>query len=515
MIRSRIWTSQDPSIPDRASDVWFLLGALLLVSLLVQVIRPAALLPLDIFLWRPILACTALLAAGQWLVYWQKKTWSQVWDTLKAALPFALVMALVFALINLWQQGSGSLPLTLSQLPVYLLSIGFWPTTAGPESLLRGFVFGLALGVAWHEYRATKNDLRTIVGAVGTWLACSLVLLLPSIIILFALLFQGLPILNQTGQNIVENFSRLNLNTYWSNLQLTRWFTGFGGQLPNMMALFQITWVAVIALAVTWIVSGLTKFRTWSIKNILSQSWDMAIWVTAILAGLSAGWGRMPHSPLDWATWLAFLIVMILLFTYWRTKETKILVEGVQPEGESLFAAWHLPLVIILSALLGWPIMQFVVAVLIISWLSKDGLAVKWDWLKDVISWLVWMLIASASLAFIRGSQTTGLIMVNTVMAFGLLIAPALIWRSVQGKANGWFITAGCWLVASLAAAYLLQAFAVFALALLVLVFCYILFKLKDKTGQIMPLAIILYTLAVLIFIFWLPRWLNPRLLPL
>lgn len=507
MIRSRIWTSPDPSAPDRASDVWFLLGALLLVSLLVQVIRPATLLPLDIFLWRPILACTALLAAGQWLVYWQKKTWSQVWDTLKAALPFALVSALVFALINLWQQGSGSLPLTLSQLPAYLLSIGFWPTTAGPESLLRGFAFGLALGVAWHEYHATKNDLRTIVGAVGTWLACSLVLLLPSIIIILALLFEGSPVLNQTGQNIVENFSRLNLNTYWSNLQLTRWFTGFGGQLPNMMALFQITWVAVIALSVTWLINALTKFKTWSIKNILSQSWNMAIWATAILAGLSAGWGRMPHSPLDWATWLVFLMMVILLYTFWRGKEST--------QEESLFVYWHLPLVLLLSALLGWPVMQFIVAVLIISWLSKDGLAVKWDWLKDVVLWLVWMLIAGASLAFVRGSQATGLIMVNTVMAFGLLIAPALIWRSVQGKAHGWFITAGCWLVTSLVAAYLLQAFAVFALALLVLAFCYILFKLKDKAGQAMPFAIILYTLAVLIFIFWLPRWLNPRLLPL
>ncbi|MDD5726177.1 MAG: hypothetical protein PHC53_02060 [Patescibacteria group bacterium] len=512
MIRSRIWTTPDPSTPDRASDVWFLLGALLLVSLLVQVIRPATLLPLDIFLWRPILACTALLAAGQWLVYWQKKTWSQVWDTLKAALPFALVSSLVFALINLWQQGSGSMPLTLSQLPVYLLSLGFWPTIAGPESLLRGFALGLALGVAWHEYRATKNDLRTIVGAVGTWLACSLVLLLPSITIILALLFQGLPILNQTGQDIVENFSRLNLNTYWSNLQLTRWFTGFGGQLPNMMALFQITWVAVIALAVTWIVSGLTKFKTWSIKNILSQSWDIAIWVTAILAGLSAGWGRMPHSPLDWATWLAFLISMVLLFMFWRTK----IMEEVQSEGESLFTYWHLPLVLIFAALLGWPIMQFVVAILIISWLYKKSSRVREQgWLKDIILWLIWMLIASASLAFVRGSQTIGLSMVNAVMAFGLLVAPALIWRSAQGKAHSWFITASCWLVASLIAAYLLQAFAVFALALLVVVFCYILFRLKDKTGQVMPLAIILYTLAVLIFIFWLPRWLNPRLLPL
>ncbi|MHB8830836.1 MAG: hypothetical protein ACYC44_01870 [Patescibacteria group bacterium] len=515
MIRSRIWTSQDPSTPDRASDVWFLLGALLLVSLLVQVIRPTTLLPLDIFLWRPILVCTALLAAGQWLVYWQKKTWSQVWDTLKAAVPSALVVALVFALINLWQQGSGSLPLTLSQLPVYLLSIGFWPAMAGPESLLRGFVFGLALGVAWHEYRATKNDLRTIVGAVGTWLVCSLVLLLPSIIIILTLLFEGSLVLNQTGQNIVENFSRLNLNTYWSNLQLTRWFTGFGGQLPNMMALFQVTWIAVITLSVTWLVNALTKFKTWSIKKIISQFWDMAIWVTAILAGLSAGWGRMPHSSLDWVSWLAFLITIILLFTYWRTKELNNLMDGSRPEGESLFSYWHLPLVLVLSALLGWPVMQFIVAVLIISWLSKDGLAVKWDWLKDVVSWLVWMLIAGASLAFIRGSQTTGLSMVNTIMAFGLLMAPLFIWRSVQNRAHGWLITAGCWLVTSLVAAYLLQAFAVFALALLVLVFCYILFRLKDKAGQVMPFAIILYILAVLIFIYWLPRWLNPRLLPL
>jgi len=519
MIRSRLWTSPDPSAPNRTSDVWFLLGALLLVSLLVQVVRPSTLLPLDIFLWRPILVCTTLLAAGQWLVYWQKKSWSQVWDTLKVALPFALVAALVFALINLWQQGSGSLPLTLSQLPAYLLSLGFWPTAAGPESLLRGFTFGLALGVAWHEYRATKNDLRTIVGAVGTWLVCSFVLLLPSIVVLLALLFQGLPILNQTGQNVIENFSRLNLNTYWSNSQLTRWFTGFGGQLPNMMALFQITWIAVMALVAAWLVSGLKKLKTLSIKNILSQSWDVVIWATAVLAGLSAGWGRMPRSPLDWVTWLAFLITLVLLFLFWRTK----IIEEVLSEGESLFTYWHLPLVIIFAALLGWPIMQFVVAILIISWLfrvetqnlasNSINLASKQDWLKDIILWLVWMLVAGASLAFIRGSQTIGLNMVHTVMAFGLLVAPALIWRSVQDKANGWFITAGCWLVASLVAAYLLQAFAVFALALLVLVFCYILFRLKDKTGQIMPLAIILYTLAVLIFIFWLPRWLNPRLL--
>lgn len=517
MIKSRTWSDgESVSLPDggattggvhRKKAVWILLAALALISVLVEIIRPNGLQPLDLFIWRPILIVGCLVLSGLWLKIWFKKSPEEIWETLKLSLPWALLGALAFGLINLWPQDLGSLPLTLGNLPGYFFSLGFWPMTAGPESILRGFALGLALSIFWREFKVHRNDLKAAAGGVGVWLASSLVLVLPSLILNLTLAFNGSHVLSASATDLAEDFSRLNLNAFWGNLQLTRWFTGFGGQLPNSMALFTLSWVFVLLIV---LIAGLFWRPRYLFQFLKTEGslWPFFFFVTAAISGLLAGWGKMHHSNLDWVAWIVYVILFI--FWFWLIKQW-----SSSDQSESLFSAWLTPLVLLAGGLLGWPVLLPIMASLLVMWIQKNSYLSARSWLNWPVQLLLWLCLASASLGFMRGPQYVQELMVWIILAFGCLLAPAVAWFYIKNKPQAWIITIAFWMAASLVSSLLLKTFLVSALALLGIVGSWLWPRFKANFGPWLPYAILIYMSLVMILAFWLPRWLNPRLLPL
>ncbi|MFA6099900.1 MAG: hypothetical protein WC750_03410 [Patescibacteria group bacterium] len=528
MIKSRIWSDAEsgPLLDkvtsdgkaNRAKEVWILLAALALTSILVEIIRPNGLQPLDLFIWRPILIVGCLVLSGLWLKIWFKKSPEEIWEILKLSLPWALLGALVFSLINLWPQDLGSLPLTLGNLPGYFFSLGFWPMAAGPEAILRGFALGLALSIFWREFKAHSNDLKAAAGGVGVWIASSLALALPSLILNLTVAFNGSHVLSATATDLADDFSRLNLNAFWGNLQLTRWFTGFGGQLPNSMALFTLSWVFVLLIVLIAVLFWRPRHLFQFLKTEGSL-WPFFFFVTAALSGLLAGWGKMHHSGLDWVAWIVYVILFV--FWFWLVKQWS------SPDKlGSLFSAWLTPLVLLAGGLLGWPVLLPIIASLLVMWIQGReefgilnfefrGSNPKYQIPYSIFLLSLWLCLASASLGFMRGPQYIQESMIWIILAFGCLLAPAVAWFYVKNKPQAWVITIAVWMAVSLVSSLLLKTFLVSALALLGIVASWLWPRFKANFGPWLPYAILIYMSLVMILAFWLPRWLNPRLLPL
>lgn len=516
MIKSRLWSDaeSDPVLDKDASDgranrvkeVWILLASLALISILVEIVRPNGLQPLDLFIWRPILIVGCLVLSGLWLKVWFKKSYEEIWETLKLSLPWALLLSLAFGLIGLWPQDLGSLPLTLGNLPGYFFTFGFWPTVAGPESLLRGFTFGLALSIFWFEFRAHRNDLKAAASGVGAWIASSLVLVLPSLILNLTVAFNGSHVLSASATDLADEFSRLNLNTFWGNLQLTRWFTGFGGQLSNSMALFTLSWVFVLLIILVAILFWRPRQIPQSLKADGSW-WPFFFFMTAAVSGLLAGWGKMHHSGLDLVAWIVYAILLILWF--WRFKKW-----SGSDQTEGLFTSWLTPLVFFAGGLLGWPVLLPIMASLLIMWIRKSSYLSSRSWSNWPVQMLLWLCLAGASLGFMRGSQYIQEEMVWIILAFGCLLAPAMAWFYVKNRPQAWLVTISVWMAVSLVSGLLIKTFLVSALALLGIVASWLWPRFKANFSRWLPYAILIYMSLAMILAFWLPRWLNPRLLP-
>jgi hypothetical protein len=507
MIKSKVW-SDNTSVPlsndvkavseNNGKEIWVLLASIALVSVLVEIVRPNGLQPLDLFIWRPVLIVCGLVLTSLWLKIWFKKNFDEIKTVFITSLPWALLGALVFGIIGLWPRDSGALPLTLSNLPVYFLTLGFWPLVAGPESILRGFALGLGVAIFWYEFRASKNDLRSALGGLGAWLASSLVLVLPFIVLNITVALSGGKVLSLSASDLANNFSRLNLNTFWANLQLTRWFTGFGGQLPNSLALFSLSWVFILIVVLLLIIY-------WRPRNVLGflkledSYWPTLFFSSAIFSGLLAGWGKMHHSSLDLVAWLVFIVLLSAWF--WRFKKS---------DGLNI---WLTPLVLLAGGLLGWTVLLPVIASLLVIWIQDNFVGRNWpSWISQI---LLWLCLAAASLGFMRGSQYIQEGMVWVLLALGCLSIPAIVWFQIKENPKKDLGVMVAWLLTSLISSWVLNTFLVSALAALAIIVYYLFFRSKAKISQALPYLVLIYVAAVMVLAFWLPRLLNPRLLPL
>ncbi|MDD2785980.1 MAG: hypothetical protein PHS79_03750 [Patescibacteria group bacterium] len=517
-----------------SNEVWGFIFALLLVGIITWVVHPKNILPLDLFLWQPIMILAAMALIGIWFKIWYKANAESAWFLLKVNLPAALAGSLLFGLVGLWPQSSGSLPLTFNQIPAYFFTLGFWPLIAGPIAMLRGFVLGFALFVFWSDFKVHRNDLRAVAGGIGTWLFGSLALVLPSIIVVLTAAFSGNGLLQTTGADLIGAFSRTNLNTFWSNAQLTRWFTGFGGELPNMITLFTASWLLVV---VFWLL--VTVF--WRPKNFIQlvrdqreNLWNFLLMISAAVVGLSVGWGRMRGSHLDLAADLVFVTFLI----FWNLATKDVTRQSTSVRSDVPRVTSHVPRIVFLilsSILLGWPVLLPTLLGLIVLWLrthlSSSGESDETRgsngnnlfqfflrhpiWSQGVLSAVLWLSLADASLAFIRGAQVVSDDMMVKLLALGSVALVGIAATFVRGRRHSWLITAAAWLAAGLMASYALGTFLPGAVALLSVALGHIWYKLKGDFTRWLPQIIMIYLSVVLIFAFWLPRWLNPRMLPL
>jgi len=499
MIHSRVMTDGASPESNFVRNAWTWSAALLVIGFVFSLVRPAGFSLPDLWIWRPVMLGACLASCVLWLKLFYRRSVDQAWDMVKGGVPIALVSGLAFGLIGLGPLGSGSLPLSLKDFGGYFLTLGFWSLSAGPEAFLRGFVLCLALYVVWHEYRSNRQDLKAALGGLGVWLAGSVAILLPSIIIWIVLWADRQSISSLTGSELMVEFSRLNLNTYWSNLQLTRWFTGFGGSLPNMAAMFTASWVSIIGAVVACFVQGRRIFSLAWIKDRTDLAWHALFMCGALAVGVLAGWGRSPHSSLDLAAWLVLILLSVLFVTLDRSR---------------IGQAWQLPFILILSGLLGWPVLLPMACALCLVWFVGDKPATG-SWAASAMTWAIWPVLSAAGLAFTRGDRNYLPGMTIMLLAYALLCLPALLFKTLKDGDRAWYVTAVVWLVAGLASALLVRDLTILTLVIIGIVVCHAWYKLKKQTPVLLPYFLLVYPMIVLVAAFWLPRWLNPRLLPL
>lgn len=483
--------------------LWILVS---LISILLAVLKAGSVAPLDLFIWRPILIFGVLLSMWLWLKLWLKLEAFLAWEKVKGGFFWAVLTALVFGLIDWWQSGSGLLPLSLKEMGYYFLTLGFWPLSAGPESLLRGFVLGLAVFFVVREYKQTGQDIKSLVGGAGLWFFGSLIVLTPSLMILLALWLNKVNAWWLSGAEIVKEFSRLNINTYWSDGQIIRWFTGFGGQLPTTMALFTASWIFILSFVLlVWI--NYWPRKPWSVfSHLKMKTWLFLI--IAPLTGLSFGWMRLPASSLDLASWLVLIIVCFSLF--------KLLL-GCWSQGAKtdFLEPWLIYFVLSGSALLGWTVFLPMVATLGLYWVSRKSWFDEHAISREVCLCLAWPFIAGSALAFMRRGDVFTPGMNLGLVVFWLLASMIMVLPWLLKRYGYWQVVLAVWLLAGLGATLWLKTVAALAVVAFLALISQILRKKWSRFDIFWPYLIVASFFVIFILIFLIPRLAQSKLTPL
>lgn len=507
MIKSQI--RYDESVQDRSTDqtVRFLSVLAVVTAICSLFITGTVSGPVELFLWRPIMFGVAALSVAGWVLSRGLADRMQVWVMLGKWLILALIFGGVMGLTGIWHMNSAPLPLGISQLGQFMITLGISVPDVGPDGMMRGFAWGIGIAVAVWSYRTNKDILRAVFNGVGTWLAAALIFVLPSIFLLLSVwLGGGQP--SSDVQDAVREFSRLGMNSYWSNMQMVRWFTGFGDQLSSSVMLFSASWVFVAAVAVSAVFFRskiLSAYRSIKIKR---WTW----FILAPIAGLVAGWSRAPWSDLDMVVWFIFLVISVLLIVFAVGRRDSRIDQG-QP---SLFA---LVVIALGSGLLGWPVLLASCACIALALLRprsnvNDG---PWTEIMDLVFLaLSWVSLAVLALLFMRRGNLLDLSMLRMVLALLALSLPSLTVLFPENpslRSKIWSM--GFWLAGGALSAVLLASFAPFALVLLATAVCFVLVRAKPVFYAWLPSLILIYALAVFVGVVVVPRWINPKLLPL
>lgn len=488
------------SSQDKKYSIFYLGALVFVISILTAVFKSGSILPLDLFIWRPLLIFAVIIAMWTWLKFWLKLDLFLAWEKIQGGFLWAGLASLGFGWLNLWQSGSGLLPMSLKGVGYYFLTLGFWPLNAGPESLLRGFVLGMAVYFVVREYRNTGQDIKSLIGGLGIWFFGSLILLVPSFLVWSALWLNDISGLWLSGAEMVKEFSRLNINTYWSDGQIVRWFTGFGGQLPTMMALFSASWIFVLSFAL-WTLNFWTP-RPWSVSNQKVLAWLFLI--SAPMTGLSLGWVRRPVSNLDWVSWLVLAVVFYGLFSFITRPHDD------QAPGNFVLS-WKLYFVLLGAALLGWTVFLPAVAALGIHWLQQKLQPGENGIYHEVFLCAQWPFMAGLALAFIRRGDVfmTG---INWgLVVFWILASMTVILPWFLKKYGRWPVVLSLWLLAGLGVALWLKTIAALAVVAFLALISQYLRKKWSRFDLFWSYLILISFFVIFILIFLVPRLLQSK----
>lgn len=512
MILSKISRKDDGFGGDAAlekntrSGILFLGLWITVVGVLLSVFQTGSIMPLDLLIWRPILIFGVIVSMLLWLKLWFKLDLFLAWEKINGGFLWAGLTALAFGWINMWQSGSGLLPLSLKGIGYYFLTLGFWPLSAGPESFLRGFVFGLAVFFVVREYKNTGQDIRSLAGGAGLWFFGSLVLLLPSLVALLALAINDVNGLWMSGAEIVKEFSRLNINTYWSDGQIMRWFTGFGGQLPTTIALFSASWVLVLSFAIFELIDFWTQRPRFEVNRQKILVWLFL--VTAPMTGLSLGWARRSGSNLDLVSWLVLAVVFYNLFSFvTQSRDDRTPSEFME--------SWGFYFVLLGSALLGWTVFLPTAAALGIHWLMQklgpgdNGIS------HEMFLCAQWPFMAGSALAFILRGDVFSPGMNLGLVVFWLLASMVVVLPWLLKKYGRWPAVLGLWLLAGLGVTIWLKTIAALSVVAFLALTSQILRKKWSRFDLFWPYLILTSFFVVFALIFLAPRLMQSKMAPL
>jgi len=514
MIRSEIrYDKSEAANPGHSPALpvtWRLMAAILVSAAIPAWLGSAAwLAPLELLLWRPIILGAACMAMAGWIKLRYAEQADQAWDLAGRWGIVGLAVGVVAGLIGYWHMNAAAMPLNLQSLLVYVITLGGSQPLNGPDALMRGFAWGAAVAAAVWSYGRGKDVWRAVIDALGTWAAATLVLILPSIVILVALGLNGVSPLSQ-AIDLVREFSRLSLNSYWSNLQMLRWFTGFGDQLAATMMLFSAAWV----FALTAIAVSLTKHRSWRSLQGKVTWLNVVFYTLAPLAGIIAGWSRSPGSAIDFVAWLvlAFLIGALL-----GGSAVDIQTKAV---SRGLWLALALG-----SGLLGWPVATAVLVAVVFllvkagetNQIKNEELRMKngSEYFRIAKDICLWIALAVVGLMFVRRGNLLDPFMVRVLLSACALASPSLLVKNISQWKNSWLWSLAVWLAGGAVAAILLGTFAPMALVLFAVAVVFILQRIRPSLSAWLPQIILVYSILVFILVIFLPRWLNPQLVPL
>lgn len=446
----------------------------------------------EIFIWRPLAFLAILMGASFW---WSKRnalSLAQALNELLAFVPCALIFAVLVGFIPVWKLDYTSLPMGLGDIGLYFVSLGFAPRLAGPDILLRGFAWGIAIFAAIRTYKNGKDIGASLLDLLLVWISSSVALLLPWLVfwMLGPLCGSELP---GNGQEIIRVFSQFTLNSYWNNLQIVRWFLGFGEQLSHSMVLFLSA--VFYLLEVAYLVVALRDKLFSSLKKI---GWENVTSVgLAAAAGLMAGWSRTPWVWGDIVVWLIFFTILFA---------SLILLQARSEDAEDIFN-FSLAGGLVGSFILGWPVAAAFVAFICAVLLSPREQEIS-DYKIFFSRALIFIVALGLGLAFVRRGDVVNQHMLYIALASLLLCLPAFLPSRID-----WLKRGVIWLGAGLAATLLLQSLVPVAISILAVAVWHAIQKIRPNLLVFLQPSIYLCAFFVLILAVWLPRLLNPRLL--
>ncbi len=468
-------------------------------TLLASFLESRPLTPLEVFLWRPLLVFAATLAVSVvWSLMDRKKS-SDVWPRVLAWVPLACLAGLLVDLVGHWPQTVISSPLTGVEALKYLATLGLAVTGGGPDAFLRGLAWLLAVAVGVETYRERRDLVLSLIYAAVGWFVASVVWALPSISLWIASGMDYFGVTLDTSRLFLE-FSRLTLGSYWINSQLLRWFTGFGDQLSISYALFAASWVWVMAAALWYLVQARVWRAAWDWSRLLSEA---PFLVLAAAAGLTAGWSRGGFEWLNvgaWAVWIG-------VFSLFASKQV-FFADGA-PTGFWL-------IVFLGAAVLGWPVLAAALILVAVQYVYSNPQILG---ANDKIAWLVrvlyWLAAAVLAFAFVRQGVDAKPEVVRLLVGYLFLLAPVALAQSgwPQNRPHEWHLAG--WLAAAGLASLVFWTFAPLAAVTLGSVVYYLALRPKQNWAKFLPWLAYLMAWILLISLVWVPRLLNPKLVPM
>lgn len=446
VVRRRVWGSIAS-----AALIW---GSTIVASLLMTVLssaRPPSFL--EVIVERPLALIVTLIVVSFSLSLVLRTRFDQQWQESITTLPWAILAAVLLSWTSVWNDGSGTAALSLHDAALFVFSLGLWPTTLGPELLLRGTAVILAILIAVRVWKRQTNLATALLVFGVVWIPAALLLLVQTWMAQVAGLFRETSIQHSLDASRVLGL--IHTNSYWSNFQADRFFAGVGNQLETGIGLSS----AALIFLIGWIVLKLSLLRLqpWNrpgvIRALLKRvvGLPLLLLVSPLACGLLVGFRgqRFAWNGLDLLALFILIVVFVSWFLYWtfgRDLEDLVQDERDHPERPLPSGVIRpdelegLREVLICSALigaflLGWPVLLAVLALFGLGWISS-ATGFGWDQYKrDRIA--VWATV-SVTLLFMGGAFAAR----STILP-SALFPLALVWGLITAilKTQSFFFT--------------------------------------------------------------------------
>ncbi len=365
--------------------------------------------PMTVVLYWP------LLGLGAWMIAdWIRRKWTRVtqegdlrWDRLFF---YALGLGGLSAVIQRYPTGGTIVPLSLSEVGTYFLTLGILPFASGPDGFLRGLAWGIAIIAGLLIWEESRQGSRAVFVGILVWLLGSAVFLLPGSLIAGFGSFSG-------GTDGINAFARTVSHAYWNNGQLLRWFVGVGNQMQQTMILFFAA-VVLIGSGFAYLISVFVRHWRRVKERIFWK--EFAFTALFALGGLYIGWTGRSGSLIDIAVWLLVLCVSTILFVSW-----------IAVPQESLFLDLRKIWLWFSGITIGWPAGLAV----LVAWGVGKVREVENESLLRLVFWIsigsMWMWVAQPiGMEWSEGSAR--------ILMLGGLCLPVVGWRFVEEGSWKW-----------------------------------------------------------------------------